>query len=69
MAEVTAVETKAFYASQTFWGAVAALGAGLGGAYAAWKVGNIDGAMTALVAAGGALVAIVGRFKAVKPLK
>lgn len=69
MSEVSNVETKPWFASQTFWGAVAAFGAGAGGAYAAWKAGNVDAAMTSLVAAGGAIIAIVGRFKAVKVIK
>jgi hypothetical protein len=69
MTEVTATETKPWFASQTFWGAVAAVGAGIGGAYAAYKAGNIEMAMTSLAGAGGGLMAIVGRFKAVKLLK
>lgn len=54
--------------SLTIWGAaVAALGSVLGG-YQAFKAGDMAGAMAAVTAVMGAIGAIVGRFKATKPL-
>lgn len=55
---------KPWYASQTVWGGVAAIGAGLGAAYASYKAGDVGGASAGLMAAFGGLQAIIGRFKA-----
>lgn len=60
--------TTAWYASQTFWGAVAAIGAGAGAAYASFKTGNYETAGAALTAMFGGLIAVFGRVKATKPL-
>jgi hypothetical protein len=62
-------DTKVWYASQTFWGGLAAIGAGLGGAYAAYKAGNMEAMVASLTAAGGGLMAVIGRFKATAVLK
>jgi uncharacterized membrane protein YfcA len=67
MAEV--IDTKPWYTSQTVWAGVTGFFASAGGAYAAWKAGNINEAMTAIVAAVSALGAIVGRFKATGAIK
>jgi hypothetical protein len=58
------MDNKSWYASQTIWGGVAAIGAGLGGAYASWKMGDMGGMSAGLMAAFGGVQAIIGRFKA-----
>jgi hypothetical protein len=65
---VSEVDTKPFFASQTFWGGIAAIGAGIGSAYMAYKVGNMEGVMAGMTAAGGGLAAVIGRFKATRAL-
>ena len=58
------MDNKPWFASQTVWGGVAAIGAGLGGAYVAYKAGDITTASAGLMAAFGGLQSIIGRFKA-----
>lgn len=60
--------STAWYASQTFWGSIAAIFAGAGGAYAGFKNGDIQAVTTSLTAVFGGIVAVIGRFKAEKPL-
>ena len=57
------MDNKPWYASQTVWSSVATFGVSLGGAYMAYRGGDINLAMTSLVAAGGAIGSLVGRFK------
>lgn len=57
-------DTKPMWASQTVWGALAAIGAGLGTAIYSYRMGDPGTALTALVAAFGGLTAMVGRIKA-----
>ncbi len=56
--------SKPWYASQTIWGGVATIAASTGGAYAAFRAGDMNAAGTCLMAAMGGIMAIVGRFKA-----
>ena len=60
---------KPFWASQTVWSSLAALGASLAGALLALKAGDIAGLAAGLTGAIGAANAIAGRFRANGPLK
>ena len=60
----TAMPSKPWYSSQTIWGGVATIAASTGGAYAAFRAGDMNAAGTCLMAAMGGIMAIVGRFKA-----
>ena len=60
---------KPFWASQTVWSAVAALGASVAGSLFALKSGDMAGLAAGLTGAIGAANAIAGRFKATGPLK
>ena len=55
---------KSWIASQSIWGGIAAIGAGLGGAFIAWQAGDMNGVGAGLLAAFGGVQAIVGRVKA-----
>jgi hypothetical protein len=56
--------TKSWIASQAVWGGIAAIGAGLAGAYVAYKSGDMQGVSAGLLAAFGGVQAIIGRIKA-----
>lgn len=58
------MDSKPWYTSQAIWGGIAAVGAGLGAAYASYRAGDIAGASAGLMAAFGGAQAIIGRFKA-----
>ena len=58
------MDNKPWFASQTVWGGIAAIGAGMSGAYVAYKSGDVGGASAGLMAAFGGLQAIIGRFRA-----
>ena len=58
------MDNKPWYASQTIWGGVAAIGGGLGVAYVSYKSGDVAGASAGLMAAFGGLQSIIGRMKA-----
>lgn len=58
------VDGKAWYTSQAVWGGVAAVGAGLGGAYWGWMNKDPTAISAGLSAAFGGVMAVVGRFKA-----
>lgn len=60
--------TTAWYASQTFWGSVIAMVAGAGAAYDGLVKGDQTQTSAGLTAAFGGLFAVIGRFKATKPL-
>ena len=62
MAEL--IKTKPWFASETVWGALATIVASVGSAYAAYKAGNIELAMTSVGAAFTGLIALIGRVKA-----
>lgn len=55
---------KSWIASQTVWGGIAAIGAGLGAAFVAWQGKDMNGVAAGLMAAFGGVQAIVGRIKA-----
>lgn len=57
-------DTKPIWTSQTAWGALAAIGAGLGTAIYAYHTGDSGTALASLIAAFGGLTALVGRIKA-----
>jgi hypothetical protein len=57
-------QTKPMWTSQTVWGAIAAIGAGLSTAVYAYQTGNFGEAMTSLVAAMGGVTALIGRINA-----
>jgi hypothetical protein len=62
------MENKPWYASQTVWASLSTIGVSLGGAYLAYKAGDINLAMTSLIAAGSGVGSLVGRFKATASL-
>ena len=55
---------KSWIASQTIWGGIATIGAGLGAAFLAWQAGSMEGVGAGLIAAFGGVQAIIGRVKA-----
>ena len=60
--------TKPFWASQTIWSALAAVGSSLAGALLAWRSGDFSALGAALTAAAGGVGAIVGRVRATDPI-
>jgi hypothetical protein len=59
---------KPWWASQTILSGIGGSVASLGGAYMAFKAGNIELALSSAVAAMMSLGAIAGRLKAVQPI-
>ena len=59
---------KPFWASQTIWSAVAAVGSSLAGALLAWRSGDVSALGAALAAAARGLGAIVGPVRAPGPI-
>ncbi len=55
---------KSWYTSQAVWGGLAAIGAGLGGAYWGWVNKDPASMSAGLSAAFGGLMAVIGRLKA-----
>ena len=62
-------ETKPFWASQTVWSAIAVIGSSLGGAFLAWRSGDLPAFGAALTSVLGGANAIVGRFRATAALR
>ena len=72
------MDNKPWYASQTIWGGLGAIIGGTVAAYSALKTGDIAGVVSnaqqvfvvvsSMAAAFGGLQAVIGRFKAVKPI-
>lgn len=60
--------TKPIWTSQTVWGAIAAIGAGLSTAVYAYHTGDTTEAMSSLVAAFGGFTALIGRINATSQL-
>ena len=61
-------DTKPIWTSQTVWGAMAAIGAGLSTAIYAYHTGDSGTALASLVGAFGGLTALIGRIKATSQL-
>ncbi len=59
---------KPFWASQTVWSAIAVIGSSAAGAALAWKSGDMAAFGAALTALLGGVNAIVGRYRAFKPI-
>jgi hypothetical protein len=58
------MDNKPWYASQTVWGGVAAIGGGLGTAWLGYSMRDPLSVSAGLTAAYGGLQSIIGRFKA-----
>lgn len=56
--------TKPFWASQTIWSAIAAVGSSLAGAVLSWRTGDVSALGASLAAIAGGLGAIIGRLRA-----
>jgi hypothetical protein len=63
-----ASKVKPWYASQTVWGAIAAIVTGLGGAVYGYQQKDPTIIVTSLAGAAGGFHALVGRFKADTPI-
>lgn len=61
-------ESKPFWASQTIWSSLAVVGASGVGAWLAWRSSDFAAFCAAITAALGGLNAIVGRFRAIRPI-
>lgn len=59
---------KPFWASQTVWSSVAVIGSSTAGALLAWQSGDMGAFGAAVTAVLGGVNAIVGRFRAVRPI-
>jgi hypothetical protein len=64
----TTPDPKPWYASQTVWGGIAAIGGGFGGVAYAIQQKDPAAILPALVAAAGGIHAVIGRFKADTPI-
>lgn len=62
------VTSKPWFLSESVWGAVGAIATSAFAAYSAYKLGNIELAMTSVGAAFTALIALIGRVKATSTL-
>ena len=60
--------TKPFWASQTIWSAIAAVGSSLAGAVLSWRAGDVSALGASLAAIAGGLGAIIGRVRATTPI-
>jgi hypothetical protein len=60
---------KPFWASQTIWSSVAVIGSSATGAFLAWRSGDFAAFGAAITAVLGGLNAIVGRVRAVTPIR
>jgi hypothetical protein len=59
----TEMDNKPWYASQTIWGGIAAMGGGLGLAYYGYQHSDPISVSGGLTAAFGGLQSVIGRFK------
>ena len=62
------METKGLFTSKTVWGAIIAIGATIA-KMAGFDIGDTEGLVNDIVVLAGAIIAIYGRFKAVKKIE
>lgn len=67
-ADVTATDSKPFWASQTIWSSLAVIGSSVAGALLAWRSNDMASFGASLTALLGGVNAIVGRYRGTTPI-